>query len=72
MAVDVKFSFQEEEFGREMIANVAAAVDGDADKIKILGIEAGSIIVKMSLAPGMFTRQIFPSTNTTCLLPHVC
>jgi len=70
-------SLQEEDFRREMIANVAAAVDGDSDKIKIHGIEAGSIVVKMSLHPGVLTRQIFPSTNTTqlcssCSLPHVC
>jgi hypothetical protein len=81
-AVDGKCaSFQEEDFRREMIANVAAAVDGDSDKIEIHGIDAGSIVVKieihgidagsivvkMSLAPGVFTRQTFPSTNTTQL-----
>jgi len=52
---------QEEDFRRAVIADVAAAVHGDPQKITILGLEAGSIVVKMQLAPGVISTDFLLS-----------
>ena len=52
---------QEEDFRRAMISDVAAAVHGDPRKISILGLEAGSIVVKMQLASGVISTDFLLS-----------
>ena len=61
---------QEETFKCSVIADLASAVDGCMDKIEILGLEAGSIIVKTLLAPGAVKIVVAGFSKCVCKYMH--